>query len=89
MSASHTWIEWHLTPHGWVTHACAGPELVPAPPDRVLTCRYLEQRADFAGSVRRSLQTIWHCNDPDRIRDLMLRYGQFPPAEAGSADVAA
>jgi len=72
MPVSHTWIEWHLTPRGWETDA---------PPDRVLTCHYLEQRAEFAGGVRRALQTVWHCNDPDRIRELMLRYGQFPPPE--------
>jgi hypothetical protein len=73
MSASHAWIEWHLTPRGWETDTS---------PDRVLTCQYLEQRADFAGGVRRALQTVWHCNDPERIRTLMQRYGQFPPAES-------
>lgn len=81
MAASRTWKEWHLTPRGWETENPGGGEL---PTDRVLTCQYHEQRADFVGGVCRSLKTIWHCDDAERIRELVSRFGQFPPAGARS-----
>lgn len=79
MLTSHTWTEWHLTPRGWESET-AGGNSSRSPADRVLTCQYLERRPDFFGGVCRSLKTTWHCDDPDLIHELMLRFGQFPPA---------
>jgi hypothetical protein len=72
-------MEWHLTPRGWEAAKREGERLT-APADRVLTCHCFDENPDLLNGVRRSLKMVWHCNDTERVRELVHRYGYSPPA---------
>lgn len=83
MSASHEWTEWHLTPSGWVSGServdFGGVTEKPAPPDRVLTCRYTERLSSSFSTMDRTVRELWRRPGDDAlIASLLKKHGECP-----------
>lgn len=82
MGLSYEWVDWHLTPGGWLRGSERmdfTPETDVAPPrGRVLTVRYSERVASMGAQMTRYLQTRHMGENWALIEQLLERYGRCP-----------
>ena len=81
MSQSNEWTDWHLTPEGWVRGSTRrdgpGVDEKPTPSDRVMTCRWAEEKESF-GPMSRDLETEWKSDDEAAVQVLIDKFGPCP-----------
>ena len=82
MSASNEWMEWHLTPAGWVAGSAKldFKKLIEreTPQDRVLTCKYREHMSSSFSQVTKIVVPLWNCGDRSRVGSLLQQHGPCP-----------
>lgn len=85
MSASHEWVEYHLTPEGWVKgdEQWDFEERVrrPAPVSRVLTRRYDEYLPYALGETQYEVVQDFLSPDIDTVKQLLEQFGKHPDTE--------
>ncbi|MGL4249718.1 MAG: hypothetical protein ACRCR1_03530 [Aeromonas sp.] len=77
------WVEWHLTPNGWVKgstkYEFEGVKRVPEPIDRVKTCIVSEKIHSGALGLDREIMETWSDHgQPDKINSLLEEFGGCP-----------
>lgn len=82
MSFSLESTEWHLTPNGWKKGTTEkDPNIVNKkenPPDRVLTCRYVEEQTSPFAKMNSYTEIIWKGSDEEIIEELKKEFGDCP-----------
>jgi hypothetical protein len=87
MSASKEWTDYHLTKSGWVVGSqkidFAGTKEMPAPLDRVLTCRFHEEMSSPFSPRQTWTDETWRSKDEAAVQALLKKYGECPGGIAG------
>ncbi len=82
MSASEEWVEWHLTPSGWIKGSIHldfnKTEVVDVPRDRVLTCMYKEYMSSGFSKLKTSVKEEWKSENEEVIQELLKKFGSCP-----------
>jgi hypothetical protein len=81
MALSREWTEYHLTPRGWE----AGTEKTdfartdrPAPSDRVVTERWVEEMPSSYSSMNVHTELVWESDDQQTVTVLRSQFGPSP-----------
>ena len=86
MSASNEWIEFHLTPTGWVggdSKNDFSPQVCKEiPADRVLTVRWEEYLANPCANMQRGYRAVWQSQVQNIIEELQTTFGKVPNSRA-------
>lgn len=83
MAASSEWVEWHLTPKGWIkgsTKCEFGPiQRVKEPEDRIQTCVFSEKTHTGSQGLDREVTEIWsNQGDLDQVVIFTEKFGECP-----------